>query len=663
MQRDDKHTDRAFVLYFLAAAVLVVLCLLTMRFLQTASGQRLFADAESSTVLVGPGAAKEDVFLPANREGGIVPLGTVQTDSRSRYLFLASLGPGGQVVVVATSPKWSRTEWRCWSSSFSSSCDSVVSIRDGSTEIDIRILNEGRIDRVLHSLSVARISAAYPWLKRFVIAVLVLAPTAFVVSYRRRLWRGLRDPKPAEDLVFAGMVFALCLFVFHRAPVVQINDSRYLTAVSHSFIHGKGLTLPQSFTDGELKLARKKKGRGYQVDRIDGKLLHHYSPLPAVLDSPVVWLFERAGVTPQRPGGFWDFRQEARILRFSAALAAALLCALFYRTARGFLLPVPAVGLALAFAFGTQVLSTLSRPYWAHTWGALLAAAAIHLVLLPWRRHELLSAGLAAFLASLAYYCRPQTFWTPIGLAIVLLMVRSWKRLATLVVVGAVCAGAGALISLSVYGSILPEYFFATEEAQYAMSSGRVNSYRYVTGALGSLVSPGRGLFLYSPLYLWVLYQTVRHWKSLSSRVWAGAALAVITGHLWLIVHTGVWPGGMSYGPRQFSDVLVWFFLLAVLSVEALLERWPRIRLRARVVQTAVFALMLSFSVFTNVRGAFSKATWTWNSYDRPPAWLVEGRQPLMPQHWHWNWRHPQFLAGLLPRDSEEAVGAAQTQD
>ena len=138
--------------------------------------------------------------------------------------------------------------------------------------------------------------------------------------------------------------------------------------------------------------------------------------------------------------------------------------------------------------------------------------------------------------------------------------------------------------------------------------------------------------------------------------------MAVTIAHLWLIVHTGVWPGGQSYGPRQFSDVLVWLFVMAVLSVEALRLRWPQIRVRTRIVQVVVLSLALSFSVFTNFRGAFSKATWTWDSYDRPPAWLVEGRQPLMPQHWHWNWRHPQFMAGLLPVDREavESVEPAE---
>ena len=191
-------------------------------------------------------------------------------------------------------------------------------------------------------------------------------------------------------------------------------------------------------------------------------------------------------------------------------------------------------------------------------------------MLVPWRRHELLPAGLAALLSSLAYFCRPQTFWTPLGLAIVLLLLRSWRRLAMLLGVGALCAVLGVLVSWSVYGSVLPEYFFASREVEYAVSYGRVNSYRYLTGSLGALVSPGRGLLLYSPIFLWVLYQTLRHWRSLSSRVWAGTALAVTIGHLWLIVHTGVWPGGQSFGPRQFSDILAWLFVLAVLSVEAL---------------------------------------------------------------------------------------------
>ena len=74
-------------------------------------------------------------------------------------------------------------------------------------------------------------------------------------------------------------------------------------------------------------------------------------------------------------------------------------------------------------------------------------------------------------------------------------------------------------------------------------------------------------------------------------------------------------------------------------------------------------ALCLGFSIFVNVRGAYAKATWQWNTYDRPPAWaLQEGGKSRLKPDWVWNWRYPQFMAGLLRHDLEEKLRERDVQ-
>ena len=346
-------------------------------------------------------------------------------------------------------------------------------------------------------------------------------------------------------------------------------------------------------------------------------------------------------------------------MRFSAALVSALLCVVLYATARIRLAPLPALGLTVVFLVGTQIMSTLSRPYWSHTWGALFAAIAIFLVIRPGHRMQTLSAALAAASVSLAFYCRPQVAGTVVGLVTILAFSRNWRRLATFVIVGSLCAGLGALLSVAIYDSLLPSYFFSSQVARGRFDAESLNQYRYVTGTLGALVSPGRGLFIYSPIYLWILYQVIRGWKSLPNRTWAMVGLAVIAGHLWLLVHTGVWPGGRgTYGARQFADVVVWFFLLSVLAVETLQNQWSTLKRSTRWAQVTVLSVLILFSAFVNLRGAWARSTRAWKSYDRPPVWLTEGREPLLPQPQYWNWRHPQFLAGLLPHDAPQPPAA-----
>ena len=337
-------------------------------------------------------------------------------------------------------------------------------------------------------------------------------------------------------------------------------------------------------------------------------------------------------------------------MRFEAALASAILCVVLYYTARRLLAPLYSLGLTLAFAFGTQILSTLSRPYWTHTWGAVLAALAIYFVIFPLRKRETLSAVIGATCVSWSIFCRPQNFWTVVGLVVFLLMSRRWRQLRVFVEVGIVWAFLGALFSCAVYDSILPGYYFGEQVDKGRLAVEKVETVRYQRNSLGSLFSPSRGLFVYVPLYGWILAVAGLSWKRLASRSAAVIAVAVIALHLWMLVHTGTWPGSRSaFGARQMSDVLVWFFLLAVLAIHAMLAGWRGTPRLGRGLRIATLGLFLAFSVFVNARGAYAEATWDWKPEEVRVGLRRDGT-PILKPNW-WDWRDPQFMAGLLPQE------------
>ena len=416
-----------------------------------------------------------------------------------------------------------------------------------------------------------------------------------------------------------------------------------MTAVSYSLIHGEGIELPTIFAADRTPVP-------YQVESIDDRLLHHYSPMPALLDAPVVAAYELLGVTPATPGGYWRRDTEIRIMHFEMALASALVCVVLYFTARRLLAPLYALGLTLAFAFGTQIFSTLSRPYWSHTWGVALTALAIYFVVFRLRNRATLSAVLGATCISWSFFCRPQTAWAVIGLGVFLVVSRRWRDLGVFTSVGVAWAVVGALFSLATYDSILPNYFLGqqVELGRFEIAT-RVTRHRYFWNLMGSLFSPSRGVFIFVPLYAWILAVVCLSWKRLASRPLAVIAVAVIGVHLWMLVHTGTWPGGSRcYGPRQLSDVLPWFFLLGALAVDAMLTGWRETSRWGRSLRLASLMLCLAFSIFVNTRGAYAPATWRWM-----PAEMVDvrrdGEEVIRPD-W-WDWSDPQFLAGLWPED------------
>ena len=203
------------------------------------------------------------------------------------------------------------------------------------------------------------------------------------------------------------------------------------------------------------------------------------------------------------------------------------------------------------------------------------------------------------------------------------------------------------LLSWVVLGSLLPPHLVQFH-ADWAPAPILAN---YPTGLLGSLASPARGLLLYVPLLGWAAWMALAQRDLLASRTLATTALGVVVVHWQVLVLSRVWSDGQAFGARLFSDVLVWFFLLAAMASATLgVGGMGRVRRRMAL---GVGSLCLAFSLFVNVRGATAVATWRWDWLDRPPTWALRGEETgLLPPR-VWNWRYPQFLAGLLPREAD----------
>src|SRR5262249_41557538 len=147
-------------------------------------------------------------------------------------------------------------------------------------------------------------------------------------------------------------------------------------------------------------------------------------------------------------------------------------------------------------------------------------------------------------------------------------------------------------------------------------------------GLAGLLVSPSRGLLVYSPVLLFALGGAV---LAFGERVapllrWlAGAAGASVL----MLAGFSVWWGGHSFGPRLLADVLP---ILALL----LLPVWPRLQ-GSRPLR-AVFLVLLGLSVGVQVVGAFyhpSSRSLDWNTSPRD---VDEAHDRL------WDWTDPQIL-------------------
>jgi hypothetical protein len=148
-------------------------------------------------------------------------------------------------------------------------------------------------------------------------------------------------------------------------------------------------------------------------------------------------------------------------------------------------------------------------------------------------------------------------------------------------------------------------------------------------GLTGTLFSPNRGLFIFSPwiaVALAVAPAAARRLAPWSLLAWLLWSLVL---YLVLLSKYAVWWAGCSFGPRYWTDTIPLFAILLACALD-----WARGRSRALL---AVFAATIAFSVAVQAIGAFCYPS-TWNFY---PADVDQHHERL------WDWRDTELARCL----------------
>ncbi|HXD34519.1 MAG TPA: hypothetical protein VN643_25595 [Pyrinomonadaceae bacterium] len=431
-----------------------------------------------------------------------------------------------------------------------------------------------------------------------------------------------------SDWFLATAILIVAVIVFWLSPVRQITDSKYSMLLSQDLLKFRSFDLKHyAISDAEVK-------EHTQLLKV-GDHIYYYPPAGGpVLSVPFVAVMNALGVNAANPDGTYRLRGEIAMQAILAPLLMGLLASIFFLTAR-LILPITwSVLIALGGAFGTQVWSTASRALWSHTWEILLLGVAIWLLLAAETGRQKLRPILLATVLSWTYFSRP-TATIPI-LAITIYMILSRRRwFWPYAITGAIWAALFGLYSWIHFRHYLPNYY--RENVIFS------NPWLILRG---SLFSPARGLFIYVPVTLVVFYLIARFRKDITLPRMTWLSLGVVLGHLLVLTSLQTWWGGGCYGARLTTDLVPWFVLLAILGVSAMLKWRERIGVAwsrpALVVPLALGAVLLAFSVFANARGAIAIETAKWEDWrwQRPP--LERDTSAF------WNWRYPQFMAGLI---------------
>ena len=467
----------------------------------------------------------------------------------------------------------------------------------------------------------------------------LLSPGLYALSLKDKFaiknWPG-RLVRAKTDGFPAALIFAVTLVIFWISPIYQVTDSKYSMLVSESLLHHGTFKL-DSYAIPRGKPVKRPAylmvESAWQLELVHDHVYYFYPPGSSVLSLPYVALMNAFGITASHADGTFDYDGEIAIETSLAAILMALLAAIFFFTARTILPTSWSIVIALGSALGTQVWSTASRGLWSDTWGIFLSGLVVWMLVGQETGRRKIDPVILATLLAWTYIVRPTNAIQVIAIsAYVFIFYRRlfWKYAIT----GVFWAAGFVAYSWHNFSRPLPNYYL----------SNQLSFRAYPVVLIGHLISPSRGLLIFSPVLLFVAYALIRVRAHLPLRRLLWLSLTIIAGYVLVVSGWENWWGGAGYGPRLMTGLVPWFVMLAILGTRAMLD-WRRQDQRkvSRFEWSATLttaALLLSMSIFTNARGAWSYATAKWHGW---PVLLELDPSRL------WDWRQPQFLAGLLP--------------
>jgi hypothetical protein len=359
---------------------------------------------------------------------------------------------------------------------------------------------------------------------------------------------------------------------------------------------------------------------GYVIHQKGGHFYNYFPLGTALLSTPLVAVANTFG---------FDMTEDEPLIQMVITTFVALLITfMLYKTARLYLGKTESVLLAGLCWFGSSLASTVGTALWSHNFAFLFSSTAIFLVLRHRHPATLLTPAVIGLSLFLAYLSRP----TLALLAPFLLLYYFLQNKKSAVLAGATLA---LLLlsfigwSLHEYAQILPDYYLPK----------RLDGGDFPTALYGNLLSPARGLLVFSPFLLISLLLTIglaTHNKNL-------AKLSLITlawpfAHLLSISQFPHWWAGYSFGARLMTDALPGLFVGLFSGLVALNQKR----------NLAYIALIVSglLAIYINTYQArFNPYTSMWNvepSIDYYPEYLFDWRYP---QFFHNKSRHMARLA------------------
>lgn len=363
----------------------------------------------------------------------------------------------------------------------------------------------------------------------------------------------------------------------------------------------------------------------------EGKLLNAFPLLPGLYNSVVYFSLKLIGVEIAIPDTInlsgpgpkiHTIEDFIYLEKFSSSLLFAITSILLFKAISKIASARTSLLITLLYSFGTTHFSNTSQTLWQHGFVEFLIVASIFLFLskdiLTPAKTLLLGVILGSF-----FFVRPPSILVAGSIGLVFLWrlrYLSTKDKINLLLVSA----AGALIpfcSLGLlnyleYGHIMGGYYLM--EKSFALT-GMPD--RFIgdlwEGVGGLLISPGFGLFIFSPIVLLSFLGFFRSRRKIGFLVFPTILSTLV--YLYIYGKHFVWWGGVSYATRFLSDLMPFF---AILLLPALTISYKRTVLKFLLIFFSII------SVWAHTSAMYSDAPFK--------EWAACKRLPIREKAWRW---------------------------
>jgi hypothetical protein len=357
------------------------------------------------------------------------------------------------------------------------------------------------------------------------------------------------------------------------------------------------------------------------LSRSGGRIVSRY-PVGAALVVLPFYAPQIAALDTAAPG--WDrdltraYLECKRMSKRTAAILAGLLAIALHRLIRQVGLGRVAAPTVVAAMLGSDLWTVAGQSLWQHGPAALALTLSALLLCTP-------SPGRARFfLAGVTTAVMAAVRSLDLIFAVVILAWVAWnhsRRLAWFLPASVVLGLALVAYNLVYFGTVLGGQDELEQLHRQIHGVGGPWSGDLWAGMAGTLFSPNRGLFVFSPwiaLALAAAPFSARRLASWSLLVWLSWSLVA---YLLVLSKYAVWWAGGSFGPRYWTDAMPLFAVLLACGLD-----WAGDRSRGL---SALFGLAIALAVFVQIVGAFCYPS-TWNFY---PADVDQHHERL------WDWR------------------------